>query len=164
MPPDLARQFVSRHLCTALAVPLLWHTEILWRQYEEDAAQQKKKKKTRKERGRNKNKNRRKKIAKAVNIFYAWRVKTSSIMSRWRTQYHNMVQAIPFMSSETTRDPGLSRGRFAKKCSGNPSRSSSLRKSRRVGRRAFPIAAPDSFKVGACAKKFRSSLSAISFD
>ena len=41
MPPDLARQFVSRHLCTALAVPLLWHTEILWRQYEEkeDAAQ-----------------------------------------------------------------------------------------------------------------------------
>ena len=33
MPPDLARQFVSRHLCTALAVPLLWHTEILWRQY-----------------------------------------------------------------------------------------------------------------------------------
>ena len=41
VPPDLARQFVSRHLCTALAVPLLWHTEILWRQYEEkeDAAQ-----------------------------------------------------------------------------------------------------------------------------
>ena len=30
VPPDLARQFVSRHLCTALAVPLLWHTEIFF--------------------------------------------------------------------------------------------------------------------------------------
>ena len=28
LPPDLARQFANRHLCTALADPLLWHTEI----------------------------------------------------------------------------------------------------------------------------------------
>ena len=39
--PILRRQFVSRHLCTALADPLLWHTAILWRQYaeKEDATQ-----------------------------------------------------------------------------------------------------------------------------
>ena len=40
-PPDLAEQLASRHLCAALAEPLLRHTEILWRQYaaKEDAAQ-----------------------------------------------------------------------------------------------------------------------------
>ena len=40
-PSDLAEQLASRHLCAALAEPLLRHTEILWRQYapKEDAAQ-----------------------------------------------------------------------------------------------------------------------------
>ena len=28
MPPDQAKQFVSRHLCIALTVLLLWNTEI----------------------------------------------------------------------------------------------------------------------------------------